>query len=236
MNKFTYTFKRYEKKYVISHEQKEKLLEIIRDRISADEYGETVICNLYYDTPNYLLIRRSLDKPLYKEKLRLRCYGVPNDTSTAFIEIKKKFKKVVYKRRLDTEYKKAVDYLGGGELEKQGQIKNEIDWFLKSYGSLSPAMALFYTRTAYYNTENRDLRITFDKDLMWRRQDLDLSLGAYGENLLEDGQYLMEIKIPGVMPMWLARVLSELEIFPRSYSKYGNAFKTVLKNFNVFGG
>ena len=131
--KFTYTFRRYEKKYYITAEQTEAFFNKIGDRMQPDEYGETVICNLYYDTPDYLLIRRSLDKPIYKEKLRIRSYGVPNEESVAFVEIKKKFQKVVYKRRLDTTYKNAVKYLKTGDINLSGQIKNELDWFLKRW-------------------------------------------------------------------------------------------------------
>ena len=187
--KFTYTFQRYEKKYYITAQQAEALLNKIGDRMIPDEYGETVICNLYYDTPDYLLIRRSLDKPLYKEKLRLRCYGVPNEDSVAFIEVKKKFAKVVYKRRLDTTYQKAVNYLKTGDINLSGQIKNELDWFLKSYKGLAPSTALFYTRKAFFDKTNPELRITIDKDIMWRRDDLNLILG---KNLgVWNIQYLM---------------------------------------------
>lgn len=227
--KFVYTFRRYEKKYVITKKQAEDLLACLKERFLPDEYGETLVCNLYYDTPDFLLIRRSLDKPLYKEKLRVRCYGVPNENSNAFIEIKKKFQKIVYKRRMNTTYQKALKYLETGEIDINGQIKNELDWFLKSYNNLKPSTALFYTRKAFINKENPDLRITIDKNVMWRKEDLDLSLGAYGEILLGDENRLLEIKIPGVMPVWLAHILSELEIFPRSYSKYGKAFLSFLK-------
>jgi len=234
--KFIYTFKRYEKKFLITKTQADLLLERIGDRMLPDEYGETVICNLYYDTPDYLLIRRSLDKPRYKEKLRIRCYGVPQKNSVTFIEIKKKFQKVVYKRRLDTTYAKAVKYLETGEIDASGQIKNELDWFLKSYNGLKPSTALFYTRKAFFDTENPELRITIDKDIMWRRDDLDLTLGAYGEPLMEDENRLLEIKIPGAVPVWLAHLLSELGIFPISYSKYGKAFLSFISHLSCFGG
>ena len=234
--KFTYTFRRYEKKYYITTVQAEALLNKISNRMIPDEYGETVICNLYYDTPDYLLIRRSLDKPLYKEKLRLRCYGVPHEGSTAFIEIKKKFAKVVYKRRLDTTYEKAKNYLKTGNINLSSQIKNELDWFLKSYNRLAPSTAVFYTRTAYFEKENPELRITVDKDIMWRNNDLDLTLGAYGNHLIDKNHRLLEIKIPGAMPVWLAHTLSELNIFPDSFSKYGKSFLNFAKEIPLFGG
>lgn len=227
--KMIHTFRRYEKKYLITAEQADALFKKIGDRMRPDEYGETVICNLYYDTPDYLLIRRSLDKPKYKEKLRIRCYGVPNKDSLAFIEIKKKVAKIVYKRRIDTTYKKAVDYLKTGETDVEGQVKNELDWFLKSYEGIAPSTALFYTRTAFFDTVDPELRITVDKDIFWRRDDLDLTLGAYGERIIGENQRLLEIKISGTFPVWLAHTLSELNIFPSSFSKYGRAFLDFVK-------
>ena len=236
MAKFIYTFRRYEKKYLLTKSQADELLKRISHRMVPDKYGETVICNLYYDTDDYLLIRRSLDKPVYKEKLRLRCYGEPDENSLSFIEIKKKFKKVVYKRRLDTTYKKATEYIKSGEIDIKSQIKNELDWFLKCYGTLKPSTALFYTRTAYIDKENPDLRITIDRDVLWRKEDLDLTLGAYGERLIDEDYRLLEIKIPGAFPVWLAHELSELEIFPMSFSKYGKAFLNYIKEVSCFGG
>lgn len=236
MAKFVYTFRRYEKKYLITKEQADELLNRIGDRMVPDKYGETVICNLYYDTEDYVLIRRSLDKPRYKEKLRIRCYGVPDENSVAFIEIKKKFSKVVYKRRLDTTYKKATEYIKTGEIDIKGQIKNELDWFLKTYKTLRPSTALFYTRKAFFDKTNPELRITVDKDILWRRKDLDLTLGAYGEPIIDDHNRLLEIKIPGTVPVWLAHELSELKIFPNSFSKYGKAFLSYIKELSCFGG
>lgn len=224
MGKFIYTFRRYEKKYLLSQKQYERLMTVFSERMRPDAYGRTEICNLYCDTPDRLLIRRSLEKPLYKEKLRLRTYGVPKEDSTAFLEIKKKYQKIVYKRRLDLPYRAAMEYLQGGALPKVGQIPKEIDWFMKSYPGIAPSTALFYEREALIDREQPDLRVTFDSDLLWRTHDLDLTLGAYGNALLRPEQRLMEIKIPGAMPLWLAHLLSEESVFPLSYSKYGRAF------------
>jgi hypothetical protein len=223
----TSIFKRYEKKYLINGEQYDALTRMTADLFSPDEFGRSVIMNIYFDTPNSMLIRRSLEKPVYKEKLRLRTYGVPNDDSNAFVEIKKKFKKVVYKRRVKMKYTEAYDYLiNGAPAPKTTQITNEIDWFMKYYGDVRPAMVISYERTAMFSKENKDLRITYDNNILWRKEDLDLRRGAYGEPLLPEGHYLMEIKIPGAMPVWLAEMLDELKIYPTSFSKYGMAYIT----------
>ena len=223
----TSIFKRYEKKYLINGEQYEALTKMTADLFSPDEFGRSVIMNIYFDTPNYMLIRRSLEKPVYKEKLRLRTYGVPKDDSNAFVEIKKKFKKVVYKRRVKMKYTEAYDYLiNGAPSPKTTQITNEIDWFMKYYGDVRPAMVISYERTAMFSKENKDLRITYDNNILWRKEDPDLRHGVYGEALLPEGHYLMEIKIPGAMPVWLAEMLDELKIYPTSFSKYGMAYIT----------
>ena len=167
--KITSIFKRYEKKYLINKEQYNALIEKTAGLFSPDEFGRSVIMNIYFDTPTDILIRRSIEKPVYKEKLRLRTYGVPSDDSNAFVEIKKKFKKVVYKRRVKMKYSEACDYLIKGEPPpKTTQITNEIDWFMKYYGDVRPAMVISYERTAMFSNENKDLRITYDSNILWR--------------------------------------------------------------------
>ena len=223
----TSVFRRYEKKYLLSTEQYEALCRMISERFEPDEFGKSVIMNIYFDTPTDTIIRRSLEKPIYKEKLRLRTYGIPKDDSNAFVEIKKKFKSVVYKRRVKMTYAEAHDYLmNGAPPTKKTQITDEIDWFLKYYERVIPAMVIAYDREAMFSKENRDLRITFDSNIRWRKTDLDLRMGDEGIALLPKGYHLMEIKIPGAMPVWLAKMLDELKIFPTSYSKYGMAYIT----------
>lgn len=215
-----YSFERFEKKYFITKSQKEKLLKKIGNMISSDEYGVTPILNIYYDTENWDLIRASIEKPGYKEKLRVRSYGVPK--GTVFAEIKKKCGGVVYKRRISGSNSDITKMLAG-KMEFRGQIGDEIGWFQKRYSTF-PRMFIGYDRTAYFGKEDKNVRITFDENLRWRDYDLDLSLGDYGEPILSENKILMEIKIPGACPLWLARTLSELEIYPTSFSKYGECF------------
>ena len=93
-------FKRYEIKYLISQEQKRIVLEAMEQKMALDKYGRTTIRNIYFDTDSYRLIRRSIEKPAYKEKLRIRSYCKAQPNSTVFVELKKKYKSVVYKRRV----------------------------------------------------------------------------------------------------------------------------------------
>ncbi len=226
---FKEIFKRVEKKYILTKEQFEGLMPLINEYMRGDEYGESTICNIYYDTPNYQLIRTSIDKPVYKEKLRIRTYGAPTEDTTTFVEIKKKYKGIVYKRRISMKYKDAIDFTcNGAPPKKDSQIAREIRWFIDYYRGTAPAMVITYERTAFFAKDDPNLRITFDKNLLWRDYDVDLTKGIYGNSILPDGCRLMEVKIPDSMPLWLAHKFDELKIYPTSFSKYGRAYATLL--------
>lgn len=221
-NTVQYSFKRYEKKYFLTPLQKMLLLDGMRSYIKEDDYGKYTVCNIYYDTPDWRLIRESVEKPVYKEKLRVRSYGVPECQGKVFAELKKKYKGVVYKRRITCGANEANDILTEKKsLACFGQIGNEIEWFRNFYCP-EPKMFIGYDRIAFSGTEDSELRITFDTNMRWRTYDTDLLLGDAGEPILpEQDKILMEIKIPGVCPLWLSRLLSETGVFPCSFSKYG---------------
>ena len=220
---FTYIFKRVEKKFVLNEQQYSFIRAHIDSRMSVDKYGETVINNIYFDNDLDELIETSLEKPVYKEKLRLRVYGDADENSTSFFEIKKKYKGVVYKRRISLPLKDAYDYIESGVLpEIDGNIPSEIDYMIKRY-RLAPKAYIGYRRIAMFDNENPDLRITFDTDITSRYDDISLETGLTGHRVLPEKTYLMEIKIPGAMPLWLARILSEGQIYSSSFSKFGNA-------------
>jgi SPX domain protein involved in polyphosphate accumulation len=225
------TFNRLEKKFILTEEQYLRIKEEIDKRFDPDEYGETTICNLYYDTPDYLLITRSVEKPVFKEKLRLRTYGIPNDSSAGFIEVKRKFNGTVYKRRMTMPLANALKFLKGElEIENPNQINKEMQHFLNFYKNLAPMFYVSYDRSAFFGKDDRDYRITFDRNLTWRGYDLDLTKGVYGESLLGEGEVLMEIKVPTAIPLWLTDLLSEMKVYTRSFSKVGNAFMRLIKN------
>ena len=217
-------FKRYEKKYLLTRRQYEAMRFGMMQHMKPDEHPSYSICNIYYDTENYDLIRASLEKPVYKEKLRMRSYGVPGCRDSVFVEIKKKYDDVVYKRRVTMEMRSAERYLRGVRGGDGSQISREIDWFLRLYRP-EPKVFIAYDREAYASADGGELRITFDTALRARSCDLDLRLGDHGMPLLDDDRILMEIKIPGTAPLWLAHLLSENGIFPTSFSKYGAYYK-----------
>lgn len=227
-NAYISAFERVEKKYLMTKEQYDEFFKRTQDQITLDEYGLHTICNVYYDTEQFDLIRYSISKPKYKEKLRLRSYGVPTKDSTVFVELKKKWNGVVYKRRTSMSLEEAQGYLDHGERpSKMDQIVKEIDYFLDYYHP-APKLFLAYDRMAYFGNEDSQLRITVDQNIRSRSTDLDMKMGDYGELLMEENLYLMEIKVPGVFPLWLANLLSELAIYPVSFSKYGNIYKKSL--------
>lgn len=218
-------FQRVERKYLVNEGQYRALLQALDEHMEEDRYSDYQIHNLYYDTGDHYLIRTSLDKPAYKEKLRLRCYGVPAWDSACFVELKKKYQGVVYKRRLELTLDQACRWLDRREpLAEACQISREIEW-ARDYYPLVPQMALLYHRLAFHGREDPDLRLTFDDSIRWRDWDLDLTHPMAGRDLLAPGQRLMELKVPGAMPLWLAGLLSELAIYPASFSKYGRAYQ-----------
>ena len=218
-------FRRYEKKYLLTYGQRDALLAALDGRMRIDRYGRHTICNIYYDTEDYQLIRASLEKPVYKEKLRLRSYGVPGSEDHVFLEIKKKYKGIVYKRRIELPLHEAEDYMRDkGRPSQESQILHEIDWFRKLYRGLKPMVYIAYDRVALYGLENADLRLTLDENIRFRTDDLQLSSGADGRQILPEGRVLMELKIPEAMPIWMGELLDELQIYPASFSKYGTAY------------
>ncbi|BCJ93021.1 molecular chaperone [Anaerocolumna cellulosilytica] len=229
MGQFQGTFKRYEKKYLLSETKYRRLRQRLQEKLIVDAYGKTTICNIYFDTPNYRLVRASLEKPVYKEKLRLRSYGTPTEGDTVFVEVKKKYKGVVYKRREKLELTQAESYLYKREPAViRTQITGEIDWLLTFYKELAPAMYISYERVAMYGMDDSEVRVTFDSNILWREEELWLESGVYGNPLLPEGYRLMEIKIPCAMPLWLSHILDELEIYPVSFSKYGKGYQQMV--------
>ena len=173
---FQSVFKRYELKYLLTKEQKQKMLQVMQPHMKLDQYGRTTIRNLYFDTDNYLLIRRSIEKPVYKEKLRLRSYQQAKQGSPVFVELKKKYDDVVYKRRITAPNDAAMQWLGQkAEHPKDSQIAREIDYVLNFYENLKPTVFLSYEREAYYCTDGSDFRVTFDDHILCRQDALSLS-------------------------------------------------------------
>lgn len=231
MGNLTYVFERVERKFLLTPAQYAGLMRTLPEYMQADQYGESTILSLYLDTEDSLLIRRSLEKPVYKEKLRLRSYGVPREMDNVFLEVKKKVRGVVYKRRICLPLAQAMECLAQGSVPAAGgQIGREIAYMLRRY-RLRPAVLLAYDRTAYAELEpspNR-LRITIDRDIRSRQTDLDLRLGSAGESLLAPGMRLMEIKTAHAIPLWLCAALDQNEIRPTSFSKYGRVYEAHMR-------
>lgn len=227
-------FKRYEYKYLLTIDQYNSLREVMKEHMLLDEYARHRINNIYFDTPDFLLIRRSIEKPVYKEKLRLRSYAA--DNNKVFIEIKKKYDGIVYKRRVSLNQEEAYNYLLAGEaLESDNQIVHELDYFMHFYENLVPAAFLTYEREAFYGIEDGNFRMTFDYEIAVRDYEItNLDLTS-GQKLLPENLILLEVKTANGNPLWLQEFFKENEIVKTSFSKYGTAYKKYLKDHTLGG-
>lgn len=229
MGKVGTVFKRYEKKYPLSMEQYKNFRDCIQGYMEEDSYGLSTICNIYYDTQEYELIRKSIESPVYKEKLRLRSYGVSEIGNDVFLEIKKKYRGIVYKRRIVLPLWEAYRGISAGNIQgRDSQIAREINYFLRRY-QLFPKVFVAYDRIAMQGTTQQDIRITFDFHIRTRDERLDLAQGDDGEKLLEEDVVIMEIKVKDSYPLWLVHALEDGKIQPASFSKYGTYFKKKLR-------
>ena len=226
-------FNRYEKKYRIRDDTYLKLKGTLSEFMEADAHSRDgdfyTICNIYYDTPDNYLIRKSIDGSIYKEKLRLRSYGTVTPEDKVFLEIKKKYNRLVNKRRTKILLPDAYEYLKTGEKPElkpfmNAQVLQEIDYMVHRL-ELSPKVFLSYDRCAMFGKENHDFRVTFDRNITTRRYDLGLHYGIYGDKLLEEDEWIMEVKIEHAMPLWMTEILSDYRIYPASFSKYGTEYK-----------
>lgn len=223
--KYQSTFKRYELKYLLTDKEKENILRAMDGRMKLDKYGRTTIRNIYFDTDTFLLIRRSLEKPIYKEKLRIRSYKKASPNDDVFVELKKKYDSVVYKRRLVLpENDVSFAFQFGTPLPIKSQIADEIEYFREYYGNLHPTVFLTYEREAFYSTDGSNFRVTFDENILYRTSDFSLGSEIYGSPLLLNNQTLMEIKTPGGIPLWMTEALTQNGLFKTSFSKYGSAY------------
>lgn len=222
---YSTVFRRYELKFIISVRQRDLIKKEMSQYMTGDSFGKSVIRNIYFDTPDFRLIRRSVEKPAYKEKLRIRSYEKADSNTTVFVELKKKYKKVVYKRRIAVKEADAVLWLcGHGNPPEKTQITKEIDYFIDFYEKLQPSVFLSYTREAYYGKADDTFRITFDTDICFRTDNLTLEADCGGIPLLSDDKVLMEVKCGGGIPLWLTDILSREKIYKTSFSKYGTAY------------
>lgn len=218
-------FRRYELKYLLTPTQKEVVMAGIAPYMKLDDYGRTTIRNVYLDTESYRLIRRSIEKPKYKEKLRVRSYQKADEDSTVFVELKKKYNGVVYKRRIALPESVAMAWVTGERpCPVDTQISREIDYFMSYYGRLRPSVFLSYEREAFFERSGGDLRITFDENILARQSDISLCKEAFGNPVLPNDRVLMEIKCSGAIPLWLTEILSREHIYKTPFSKYGRAY------------
>lgn len=223
-------FRRRELKFIIDGPQRQALEEVLRQRMVPDKHGRSTICNLYYDTADFRLIRRSLERPVYKEKLRLRSYGLATEDADVFLEMKKKYKGVVYKRRIPITEPEAFAFMERrAPLPKDTQIGREMEYFREFYRDLAPRMYISYDREAWYDPNDGGFRVTMDQAIRFRTTDLSLAVPSHGREILPAERSVLEVKAEGGIPMWMTEFLSTHQIRKESFSKYGRAFQQLLQ-------
>ena len=228
-------FRRTEVKYLLSPEKYQRFLEMVEPYLKKDQYFRGTNCSLYFDNEQKYIAIRAMEKPLYKEKVRVRSYGVPGEEDVVFVEIKKKFSGVGSKRRIPARLKDFRRYLETGELltetAEDGQIKKELDYCWEFYG-LKPMAYIAYDRTAYCDEDDPSFRVTFDQNMRYRANDLDLGKGDMGKKYFQDGSVIMEVKALGGFPLYFVRALSRLRIYPAKFSKYNKVMNNLIKEKN----
>lgn len=249
MAEYTGTFERKEVKYRLNPVQVRTIKQALGAYMAPDEYGQTSITSVYYDTRNRDMISRSLEKPAYKEKLRLRTYGPRSAQAPVFVELKKKHKGIVYKRRIAVSESAAQLFMVGvpygraigrhpladealeaeSHSAKSLQIAEEIAACVRRNGPVFSSMAILVERVAWAplpdtrGAQAEGVRITFDERICYR--DLFAPEGKRASvPLLAAGEAIMEVKVPGAYPLWLVRMLDDCKAYPTSFSKYGEAY------------
>ncbi len=229
------TFKRYERKYLVDGDTLQKIMPTLLEYMDSDPYciggKEYRIYSVYYDTPNHDVIRQNSSKPVYKEKMRVRSYYEHNEPDEkVFMELKKKNEGVGNKRRIKLRNREIAPFINEGILPEtkdylSAQVAKELQYFLKM-NPVQPALYVQYDRMAFFGKEDKNFRMTFDRNLRTRRSNFTLGESEEDEFLLPENTYIMEVKILGAMPLWLTHLLSEYSLFSRGFSKYGARFKS----------
>lgn len=220
------TFRRYEKKYLLEKDQYENILNDLRPYIERSKFYDSQIRSIYYDTDKFQLIRRSIEKPEYKEKLRVRSYADAEGDDKVYVELKKKFDGIVYKRRCKAKCDDVLNDIYNCKMNND-QVYEEIKYALQYYGKLRPAIYIGCSRTSYYAKEDENLRITFDKDMKYRMKHLNFKASELDKPI--NDKVIMEIKIGESMPLWLSEILDKNKAYPRGFSKVGTAFLKEIK-------
>ena len=217
--------KRREFKFILTEDQLSFLKQSLVGHMDVDRYGKTTIFSLYYDTPDFRLIRTSIERPAYKEKIRLRSYGLNSNHKPVFLELKRKSEGVVYKRRITLSEEEATSFFDGDNCLDDSQISKEITYFRDYYHKLVPQIMIMYDRTAY--KDSTDLRLTIDENPRYRTYGLDMNSSSNGMLLLPHGSAILEIKAQEEIPLWLVEILSRGKIYKTTFSKVGEAYKHI---------
>lgn len=232
------TFNRVEEKYIITTKIYNSIIKDIEEYMFFDEYSKNgkfyQICNIYYDTEDDNLIRTSMQKPRYKEKFRLRSYGIPSYDTKVFLEVKKKYRGIVNKRRTILTLREGYNFANTGIIPEikdymNTQVLKELKYSFDLY-RLMPKVFISYERSALFGKEDSSFRVTFDKNIIGRREEIGLEYGIFGERIADKDIMIMEVKYSDRIPLWFTAILRKYSLEKTSFSKYGAEYNKYLKN------
>ncbi|HFI0254452.1 TPA: polyphosphate polymerase domain-containing protein [Streptococcus suis] len=222
-------FKRKETKYIVDKETFALLEKDLQRHMVSDEFATSTITNIYFDNEDFDMIQDSIAKKNGREKIRMRIYDAqPSASSQAFLEIKKKENKIGYKYRLTSNPLSVTNYIEKGVVDKtitDEMVTSELEILRERYGTIKPKMYIYYDRVSYKGIEDKKIRLTIDKNLLYRDYHVSATDGKFGEALLDPNKVIMEIKVPEQLPDWLLDLLEKYQLEKQSFSKYGNAYK-----------
>lgn len=222
-------FKRVETKYILTQKQEQAFLADLAQHMEADDFAQSSISNVYFDNPDFQMVADSLAKKHGKEKIRMRLYDLqPTASSQAFLEIKKKVEGIGFKYRLTSNPVSVTNYVLTGLADASivdDKVTEELHQLRQRYGTLQPKLVIAYDRQSYKGLDDKNVRLTIDRNLIYRDDRLSAYADRSGHALLPADQVIMEVKVAGDQPAWLQELLVKHGLEKASFSKYGQAYK-----------
>ncbi|QHF55620.1 MULTISPECIES: polyphosphate polymerase domain-containing protein [Streptococcus] len=220
-------FKRVETKYLISNHQRRQLLSDLGKHMEADDFAQSTITSLYFDTEQFDMIQDSLAKKYGKEKVRLRTYEMESDLDMpAFLEIKQKIDGVGYKYRIKTTPRQAAILMASDadKVVEDKRLASQLEKLHQRYGVIKPSMLIAYKRLSFRGKKDKSVRVTLDMNMTYAVVNQLTMIGHESFPLLPDQQLIMEVKVAEQIPDWLENILHQYKLEKNSFSKYGHAY------------
>jgi len=246
-------FQRYEIKYWLTEERYFDVRDEIQRYMELDPYCHDrphhayPIWSLYLDTFDFATFEERLDGLIFRQKYRLRTYGADKPfedalTDPLFVEIKKKQNKVILKDRSLIKVREALDLLDHASgnpfmqtlpLAQKKTMERFV--FFQNHLSLGPQIAVKYEREAYFGENDRNVRVTFDRNLCAKESRALAEMYTETKNWFHhrNPQIIFEIKVYDAMPQWLVNILRRFQLRSEPISKYCESVEMVFPRFSL---